>query len=162
MPQKHHTLDCEDISHKKQTPHINKNNSLEYPKYPSPNKKDNPNPFGKKGQAEMLSPNYQPKPQMKKDDSYDNHNNDISNCFQIYPNSMRYFRQGEPEPSEYQVLEQLEAYINKNGKYLDKENPRITDGIYTSSADIFKAQFYIFQMAASVLMREKSRIGVAQ
>jgi hypothetical protein len=38
-------------------------------------------------------------------------------------------------------------------KYSDKENPRISDGAYTPSSDIFKSQYYIFQMAASVLMR---------
>ena len=37
-----------------------------------------------------------------KEDSYNkNLENQISNCYQTYPNTMRYYSQGEPEPFEY-------------------------------------------------------------
>jgi hypothetical protein len=86
----------------------------------------------------------------------------FSNCDNVYPLSMRYYNQGEPEPSEYQVLEELEDLLRNNRIYSDSSNPKIHDGAYTPAKDIFQSRYYIFQMAASVLMREKSRIGIAQ
>ena len=59
-------------------------------------------------------------------------------------------------------MEELEDLLRRNSVYSDSSNPKVHDGTYISAQDIFKAKFYIFQMAQSVLQREKSRIGMAQ
>jgi len=52
--------------------------------------------------------------------------------------------------------------LSKNKQYVDNNNPK-TEGEYIHACDIFNTNtFYIFQMAASVLIRERSRIGVAR
>lgn len=89
--------------------------------------------------------------------------NMISNCEASYPRSMRFYRQGDPLPSEHENMQELEDLLTQNRKYTDPNNPAIMEGSYVSAVDIFKTEkYHMFQMASSVLVREVSRIGIAR
>lgn len=89
--------------------------------------------------------------------------NVISNCEASYPKSMRFYRQGDPLPSEHENMQELEDLLTQNRKYTDPNNPAIMEGSYVSAVDIFKTEkYHMFQMASSVLVREVSRIGIAR
>jgi hypothetical protein len=89
----------------------------------------------------------------------DNH---ISNCEASYPKSMRFYRQGDPIPSEHAYMQEMEELLTQNKKYIDSTNPA-ADGSYLTAAEIFKTEkYHMFQMASSVLVREVSRIGIAR
>ena len=56
----------------------------------------------------------------------------------------------------------METLLNRNGKFVDKDNPKIADEqkksygsdvSYKSADEIFSHKYYIFEMASSVLMR---------
>jgi hypothetical protein len=81
----------------------------------------------------------------------DNH---ISNCELSYPKAMRFYRQGDPAPSEHAYMQEMEELLVQNKKYIDNNNPAITEGSYVTAADIFKTEkYHMFQMASSVLVR---------
>lgn len=80
----------------------------------------------------------------------------------IFPKAYALYRLGVPDSNELQYFEALEAYLDANKVYHDKDNPISHIGKYESASKFFKGKYHIFQMASSVLNREKSRIGLAR
>ncbi len=74
-----------------------------------------------------------------------------------------YYRNGQPVVSELPYLEKLENLLKLKQMYSDKKNPHTPKGQYKEARKFFNGSNYqLFQMAQSVILREKSRIGLAR
>lgn len=61
------------------------------------------------------------------------------------------------------MIDLLSFYLERGEVFFDDEAPGTTKGEYLHAKDIFKTpKFSLFQVAASVISREKDRSGLAQ
>ena len=60
-------------------------------------------------------------------------------------------------------MEELETLLKLKRVYTDKKNPQTPKGQYKEAKRFFNnSNYQLFQMAQSVILREKSRIGLAR